>query len=193
MERSFSELTVKSQQINQRRTYSKGQIYLLLIGLIMSCSVGCSDARMQRLCGKWKLDFSKSESIVDNMFDGESPEDSTSNSFLKDAGKAILDSAVKKAQSQLSQTMTLQFDADGTWKSETSFATAVGKKSGSWSVLSETGDDLTIQFNWTEPNSNRVETGKTTIRFVDHNTIRLVPPNISATEMELTYRRDPAK
>lgn len=172
---------------------------LLLVGFFALMSVGCTgDQRMERLAGNWKLNLKSSDAIVDQLLDGQLPEDANmmqklAHGATKQMIKSKVNEAMEASDASSSFSMVLNFRADGTWSSETDFPMAQGKKSGLWKVVSEEGDNLTINCRWTEEKSRKTESVRTTIHFDQPDRIRLVPPNMSATELELTFDRDPAK
>lgn len=153
---------------------------------------------MERLSGTWKLNLKSSDAIVDQLLDGQLPEDASmmqklAHGAAKQMIKNKVSEVVEGPDESSNFSMVLHFSTDGTWSSETDFPMAQGKKSGLWKVISEDGDDLTITCRWTEGKSRKTESARTTVHFDKPDKIRLVPPNMSATELELTFDRDPAK
>lgn len=113
----------------------------------------------------------------------------TAKTFFKDKLPGV-NQAVEKVTAN---TMQLNFSSGGTWSSKTAFSMASGEKKGTWSVISSNADEMEISCQWTDPISKRTEFIKTKITFLSDDQIRLVPPNMSGTEMELTFDRQPAK
>lgn len=153
---------------------------------------------MSRLAGDWKLDLKASQSIVDNLLDGQMPEDASmaeklARGAVKSLVKQKVNQTIEKTGGEETYSMTLEFRTDGTWNSETDFPMAKGEKSGLWKVIKEDGDELQIGCHWTDPKSGKTENFRTTVHFVKPDEIRLVPPNMNGLEMELTFRRQPAK
>lgn len=160
---------------------------------------GCSgDARMSRLAGTWELNLQSSDAIVDNLLDGQIPEDASFMQRLavqsaKNLAKAKMNELTQKVNQVTNYSMVLQFNADGTWSSNTDFPMAKGEKSGLWKVISDSEAKMEISCHWTDQKSGKAENIRTTITFVEPTKIKLVPPNMSGTEMELTFDRQPAK
>ena len=73
---------------------------LLLLSLSLALlTSGCTgDARMSRLAGTWQLNLKASQSIVDNLLDGQMPEDASFMDKMKmGAAKAVVKSQINKA------------------------------------------------------------------------------------------------
>lgn len=160
---------------------------------------GCGgDVRMSRLAGTWELNLQSSDAIVDHLLDGQIPEDASFMQKLavqsaKNFAKTKLNELAKKTSEVTDYSMTLQFNTDGTWSSETNFPMAKGKKSGLWKVIEVTEDSMEISCQWTDKKSGKSDNLRTKVTFIEPTTITLVPPNMAGTEMELTFDRQPAK
>jgi hypothetical protein len=69
---------------------------------------------------------------------------------------------------------------------------ARGQKSGTWSIKSSGTDYWVIHCLWQDPKSKQSDEVETRVDFLDADRIRLVPPNMAGTELELTFVRQPA-
>ncbi|GEM_PF-1895480 len=175
-----------------------GAMWVLWLLLATGCEGTLSDPRMDRLAGVWRLDFSINEDLVDNLMEGKQPEDqSLSEKLTRGAVKSFLKEKLpglnKAITGMASDSMQLSFSADGTWASTTNLPMAKGEKKGMWKVVEASKDSMTIHCQWTDPISKESQTAIVPISFLSPDQIRLVPPNMSGTEMELTFDRQPAK
>jgi hypothetical protein len=181
---------------------------LLICGVL--CVLGsCSDLRQasqpdlfveerQRLAGTWNVDFQVNEELVDQLLDGdpERPQSVEERSVRGMAEQLLgdkLDDLSKKLEQTASKSMKLQFSADGTWSSKTVLPVARGQKSGTWTIRESNADDMLVSCTWKDAKSNQSETADTRVTFLSPDRIRLVPPNMAGTELELTFVREPAK
>lgn len=170
---------------------------------------GCSDLRQasqpdpfvaerQRLAGTWNVDFQVNEELVDQLLDGdpERPQSVEERSVRGMAEQLLgdkLDDLSEKLEKAASNSMKLQFSADGTWSSKTVLPVARGHKSGTWTIRESNPDDMLVSCTWKDAKSNQSETSDTRVTFLHPDRIRLVPPNMAGTELELTFVREPAK
>ncbi|MBL8889680.1 MAG: hypothetical protein JNL67_06855 [Planctomycetaceae bacterium] len=181
-----------------------------LVYFILILWAGCSDLRTagppvdpmaaerQRLAGTWKVDFQVNDDLVNQLLDGDverkqSPEEQAVRGMAEQfLGNKITD-LKKKLEQKASQSMQLTFSADGTWSSKTAFSVARGEKSGTWKVLEKGSDFLEISCTWADAKSGQSETTDTRVSFLAPDRIRLVPPNMAGTDLELTFVKETAK
>lgn len=155
-------------------------------------------AERERLAGTWKVDFQVNEDLVNQLLDGD-PERKQSAEEKAVRGMAEqflgnkLDDLKQKIEQKASQSMQLRFSADGTWSSKTAFSVARGEKSGTWKVLEKGSDFLQISCTWTDAKSGQSETTATRVNFLAPERIKLVPPNMAGTDLELTFVKETAK
>jgi hypothetical protein len=79
--------------------------------------------------------------------------------------------------------LRVEFDDDGTLITETAFALAGSRKSGTWRLVSAEPPKFVVRCELAG------ESVDTTITFVDSETIQMVPPNLAAIGTELLFRR----
>lgn len=170
---------------------------------------GCSDLRTAtpadpfaaervRLAGTWKVDFQVNEDLVDQLLDGDSErKQSAEEKVARGMAQQLLGNSLndlkQKIEQEVSQSMQLSFSADGTWSSKTAFSVARGEKTGTWKVLEKGSDFLQISCTWTDVKSGQSETTTTRVTFLAPDQIRLVPPNMAGTDLELTFVKETAK
>jgi hypothetical protein len=170
--------------------------------------VGCSNsdpalkvdrfsAERQRLAGTWKVDFQVNDELVDQLLDGDAERtQSGGEQSVPGLTKQLLDQKLdvwrEKLEQAAGKSIQLQFSADGTWSSRTALPVARGQKSGTWEILDAHADVLNISCTWKDNKSEQSETTATKVTFLGPGKIRLVPPNMAGTELELTFVRDSA-
>lgn len=181
----------------------------LLLGFAVFCLIGCPDPQTasksdpfaverQRLAGTWKVDFQVNEELVDQLLDGD-PErkQSVEERSVRGMAKQLLGKKLEDWSSKLEQTasnsMQLEFSAAGTWSSKTALPVATGQKSGKWAIQESNADSMVLRCTWEDQKSKQSETTDTKVTFLSPDRIRLVPPNMAGTELELTFIREPAK
>lgn len=185
-----------------------------LVGFLCICGlVGCGGtgseadgerdsaaglAERARLAGVWVVDFEVNQDLVDQLLDGD-PErqQSVQERSFRGAAKQLLDSKIgewsEKLERGVSNSMQLEFTVDGTWASRTQMAVARGEKRGTWSVEDRGEDFLLIRCTRLEENSRQAESTDTRVTFLSPDRIRMVPPNMAGTELELTFVRQTGK
>lgn len=183
-----------------------GLFFLVGLGLCGGCqSAGDGEAGSEsqqaeraRLAGVWVVDFEVNQDLVDQLLDGD-PErqQSVQERSFRGAAKQFLDGKLgewsEKLERSVSNSMQLEFAVDGTWASRTEMAVARGAKRGKWSILERGADFMLIRCTWVESNSRQAESMDTQVTFLSPDRIRLVPPNMAGTELELTFARQTAK
>lgn len=141
-------------------------LFLLAIVVLVT---GCQNAGARKLAGRWDL----------------LPPDQTATDDVSSNAARMFDSL---ADGEITGTMSLAFHANGTLETFTDFPMAsTGKpKTGRWSTLSwnDQTSVLTIRCEIFD------DITQTTIRFVDDDTIQLIPPNIDVLQTELQFRRN---
>ena len=183
--------------------------YLFLAFVVPVLLVGCSDLRTvdapdplaaerQRLAGTWNLDMKVNPDLVDQLLDGDperkqSVEERSVRGMAKQLLGNKLDDLSKKLEQTASNSMQLQFSADGTWSSKTALPVARGQKSGTWTISESNSEFMQISCTWKDEKSSQTESTATRVTFLSPDRIRLVPPNMAGTELELTFVREPAK
>ncbi len=152
----------------------------LAIGIFFS---GCQNRAASKLTGRWdmlppeKLDDSESQTVdSNNEADSRKAHDDT-ESLINSIGEG--DESVG--------TMSLVFHRNGKLETFTDFPMAsTGKpKVGKWKLKSwdDSGQIAILECDLFD------ELTETRVRFIDEDTIQLVPPNIAVLEMELRFRR----
>jgi hypothetical protein len=145
----------------------------------------------------WVVEFEVNQDLVDQLLDGD-PErqQSVQERSFRGAAKQLLDGKIgewsEKLERSVSNSMQLEFAADGTWASRTEMAVARGEKRGTWSIQDRGEDFMLIRCTRVEANSRQVESMETRVTFLTPDRIRLVPPNMAGTELELTFARETA-
>ncbi|MDP1562393.1 MAG: hypothetical protein Q8M16_13530 [Pirellulaceae bacterium] len=181
----------------------------LHLGCFLFLMVGCSDLRTaakpdpfaadrQRLVGTWRMDVRINEELVDQLLDGDpdrkqSFEERSVRGMAKQLLGNKLDDLTKKVEQTASNSMELQFFADGTWSSKTALAVARGQKSGTWTIHESNAESMLVSCTWKDEKSAQSETSDTRVTFLGPDRMRLVPPNMAGVELELTFAREPAK
>lgn len=181
---------------------------LVCLGGLVGCGGGAESpdaagsaverAERARLAGVWVVDFEVNQDLVDQLLDGD-PErqQSVQERSFRGAAKQLLDSKIgewsEKLERGVSNSMQLEFTADGSWASQTKMAVARGEKRGTWSVVDRGEGFLLIRCTRLEENSRQAESTETRVTFLSPNRIRLVPPNMAGTELELTFVRQTEK
>ncbi len=180
-------------------------VFLVGLGLCVGCQsagdgqVGSEtqQAERARLAGVWVVEFEVNQDLVDQLLDGD-PErqQSVQERSFRGAAKQLLDGKIgewsEKLERSVSNSMQLEFAADGTWASRTEMAVARGEKRGTWSIQDRGEDFMLIRCTRVEANSRQVESMETRVTFLTPDRIRLVPPNMAGTELELTFARETA-
>lgn len=182
-----------------------GLVVLLGLGLCGCQSAGdgeagggAQQAERARLAGVWVVDFEVNQDLVDQLLDGD-PErqQSVQERSFRGAAKQLLDGKIgewsEKLERGVSNSMQLEFAADGTWASRTKMAVARGEKRGTWSIQERGEDFMLIRCTWVESKSRQAESMETRVTFLSPDRIRLLPPNMAGTELELTFVRQTAK
>ena len=129
---------------------------------------GCQNAGARKLAGRWDM----------------LPPDEAVSGDAADNAASMFDSL---ADGEVTGTMSLYFHSNGDLETFTDFPMAsLGKpKVGRWSTLSwnDQTSVLTIRCEIFD------DTTETRIRFIDDDTIQLIPPNIDVLQTELQFRR----
>lgn len=181
----------------------------LFVGFVVLWLIGCPDpqtasksdplsAEKQRLAGTWKVDFQVNEELVDQLLDGDperkqSLEEQSVRGMAKQLLGKKLDDWSNKLEQTASNSMQLQFSADGTWSSKTVLPVASGQKSGKWTIQESNAESMLLRCTWEDQKSKLSETTDTRVTFLSADRIRMVPPNMAGTELELTFARELAK
>ncbi len=179
-------------------------ILLLSLVVCLACWTGCEGespsvrAQMQRLAGTWNVDFAVNQELVDQLLDGDPDrKQSVQERMVRGAAKQFLGSRLPELSEAIEKTasnsMQLTFSADGTWSSKTKLAVARGEKNGTWIIRESSDDSLEISCTWKDVKSNQSETVDVHVTFLAEDRIRMVPPNMAGTELELTFIRQNAK
>ena len=185
-----------------------GGWFVLVLGVIFcgGCQSGADgeagvepgQAARARLAGVWVVDFEVNQDLVDQLLDGDlERSQSVQERSFRGAAKQFLDGKIgewsAKLEQGVSNAMQLEFGADGTWASQTKLPVARGEKRGTWTIR-ESGDDfLQIVCVRRDPGSRQAESLETRVTFLTPDRIRLVPPNMAGTDLELTFVRQTAK
>jgi len=180
--------------------HSGGRIWLLwvMVGWGLA-GTGCgSDPQMERLAGTWGLDLAVNSQLVDELMDGQAPDQqSLKERLVRGAAKQFLQDklpgAAEALQGAVGNSMQLTFTADGAWSSRTAMPMAWGQKSGRWRVRESGADFLEITCTWTDSGSQQMQSVETRVQFLEPGRIRMVPPNMGGTELPLTFQRQPEK
>lgn len=152
---------------------------MLLLATLLACT-GCQNRVASKLAGRW--DMLPPEAITDEAVERNS--DASENKAV-DNTEDLYNSI---ANGETAGSMSLVFHRNGKLETFTDFPMASsGKpKTGRWKLKS-----------WNEQQQVAVlecdlfdELVETSVRFIDDDTIQLVPPNIAVLKMEFRFRRN---
>jgi hypothetical protein len=153
---------------------------LVLVALVLPGLAGCSSAAARKLAGTWSLQHP-------GQFGANSPADdadtSKDDSTVEQQTMDLFDGV---AAGDTAGRMQLKFHANGTLETISDFPAARSHKRWRWSVISWDKARGTMEIECVMPG----ESVRTTVVFLDDNTIELVPPNIHVLEMRLRFARD---
>ena len=163
--------------------------------LIAGCGV---DPQIQRMVGTWELELEVNPGLVDQLLDGDPDREiSFQERLMRGAAKRLLADKAPEIEEKLGgvagKSMQLRFDANGTWSSQTLMSVAQGEKRGRWRILASEVDQLQLECVWTEPKSGESQASQIRVQFLGPDKLRMIPPNMAGTDLELTFIRQAAK
>lgn len=163
-------------------------IHKLLVGLLSALillSAGCQNRAASKLSGRW--DLLPPEKIGDAS---EAEKTDLDEVAAQERAAGNTDDLYNSlAEGETMGTMALVFHRNGKLETFTDFPMAsLGRpKTGTWSVEAWDAKSSTVTIkSLLEPDHDPVITK---IRFIDDDTIQLIPPNIAVLEMELRFGR----
>ncbi len=157
--------------------------------LLVAAPAGCSRPGARGLIGQWKLSLpdelrggSGGNSRLDAPTENDSASSDRNDDTIADNTSSLLDGV---AEGETAGEMTLIFHRNGSLETITDFPAARSHKHWRWSMVSwDAVKRVAVVRCEMDP-----ESVTTTIRFIDPETIQLVPPNIAVLETELQFTR----
>lgn len=157
---------------------SASRLILIRLGLlgclsaVVLVSSGCRPAIERKLVGSWQLD--ESEGLAKRMMGGNS----------SSVGSELMDTALDEMMEVAQVALSVEFARSGKLTTSTNVMGEPTQKTGTWSMTEHTENTATIEFvlEGDEPETIKV-------RFVDDDTIEMVPPNLAVLNREYTFKR----
>ncbi|MDA8563995.1 hypothetical protein N9L06_06035 [Mariniblastus sp.] len=140
-----------------------------LASLLLVCAVGCTDANLKPLVGRWVLE--KPDRVMERVGGGDADEVRETDSI---------------DDSSSTPKMAITFNSNGKFQTVTAMGSVNREKNGTWQVISldEAGRKMTIRCKI------GLEETDHSVELVDGSTIRLVPPNMAGLTMKMRFVRD---
>lgn len=144
-------------------------IQRFLIASMFACTlVGCGDPNRSRIIGTWGIE--RADTVM---------------SRISQADSETVDGEVETELDSSPPRMTLRFLRKGRLETSTNMGSVTQEKLGTWKLVAfdETTNTMTLLCDIQNQESEHE------VKFLDQETIKLVPPNMAGTTMKLKFKR----